>query len=131
MNEIVEHRPLGELFGELARETATLVRQEVNLAKVEMTAKVRTAGYDAVQVAAGGATAVLGALALLAAVILLLGTVIPLWASALLVGLVVSAIGAFLVMRGIRAFREIDPAPRETIRTLREDKQWLKEQVSR
>jgi hypothetical protein len=131
MNEIVEHRPLGELFGELARETGTLVRQEVNLAKVEMTAKARAAGYDAVQVAAGGATAVLGALALLAAVILLLGTVIPLWASALIVGLVVSAIGAFLVTRGIRAFREIDPAPKETIRTLREDKQWLKEQVSR
>jgi hypothetical protein len=131
MDQMVERRPLGELFSELAHETATLVRHEVSLAKVEMTAKVRTAGYDAAQVAAGGGIAMLGALALLAALILALGTVIPLWASALIVGLVVTGVGAFLAVRGLRAFKQLDPVPRETVQTLKEDRQWLKEQVSR
>jgi len=126
-----EQRSLGELFSELAQETGTLVRKEVELAKVEMTEKARTAGRDAAMVAAGGSIAVLGVLALEAALILAIGTLIPLWVSALLVGALVSATGAVLVLRGVKAFKALDPAPRQTIQTLEEDKRWLREQVSR
>lgn len=126
-----QQRSLGELFSELASETGTLVRKEVELAKVEMTAKARVAGRDAAIVAAGGSIAVLGVLALMGALILAIGTLIPLWASALIVGAMVSITGAVLVVMGIRAFKGIDLAPRQTIETLEEDKRWLKEQVSR
>jgi len=131
MAATTEQRPLGELFTELASETATLVRHEVSLAKVEMAAKAKRAGHDAAQVAVGGAIGMMGALALLAGVILALGTAIPLWAAALIVGAIVSALGSVLAVIGLRAFQRLDPAPRQTIQTLQEDKQWLVEQVSR
>jgi hypothetical protein len=131
MQYVSEQRSLGELFSELALETGTLVRDEVRLAKVEMTQKAKVAGRDAAIVAAGGAIAVLGVMALEAALILAIGTLIPLWASALLVGAMVSITGAALVVMGIRAFKGIDPSPRQTIGTLQENKRWLSEQASR
>jgi uncharacterized membrane protein len=131
MHQVTEQRSLGELFSELATETGTLVRKEVELAKVEMTAKAKVAGRDAALVAGGGSIAMLGVMALLAALILALGTLIPLWVAALLVGAVVSAAGGALVVMGIRAFKGMTAAPRETMQTLEENKRWLKEQVSR
>ena len=131
MQQVTEQRSLGELFSELAQETGTLVRKEVALAKVELTEKAKIAGRDAALVAGGGSIAVLGVMALMAALILALGTLIPLWASALLVGLMVTILGGVLVALGIRAFKGLDPAPRQTLETLEEDKRWLKEQVSR
>ena len=131
MANMTEQRPLGELFSELAKETATLVRHEVELAKVEMAAKAKSAGYDAAQVAIGGIISYFGALALLAALVLGLGELMPLWASALIVGLAVIAVGGVLAFFGVRALQRLDPAPRQTLRTLQENKQWLREQVSR
>ncbi|MDB4939503.1 MAG: hypothetical protein JWP87_6475 [Labilithrix sp.] len=128
---VTGQRSLGELFSELAQETGTLVRKEVELAKVEMTAKAKVAGRDAALVAGGGSIVALGAMALMGALILALGTLIPLWASALIVGAMVTIIGGVLVAMGIRAFKGLDAAPRQTIETLEEDKRWLREQVSR
>ena len=131
MQSTKEQRPLGELFAELAGQTATLVREEVALVKVETTAKLRTAGVNAAQIAAGGAVLMLGAQTLLAAAVLVLALAIPFWAAALLVGIAVTILGGVLVARGLKAFERFDAVPRETLRTLQEDKQWLKEQVSR
>ena len=126
-----QQRPLGELFAELVSETGTLVSKEVELAKTEMTAKASHAAKDVAVIGAGGAVALLGAFGLLAALILGLGTVMPLWLSALLVGAVLSGIGAAVAMGALQQLKHIDPVPRQTVRTLQEDKQWLREQVSR
>ena len=131
MQAISDPRPLGELFTELALETGTLVRKEVELAKVEMTAKAKSAGKNVLSIALGGAVALLGALALMAALILGLGTLIPMWVSALVVGVLICNAGGALVASGIRAVKAIDPAPRQTLQTLEEDKQWLKKQAAR
>ena len=124
-------RPLTELFSELARQTGTLVRDEVALARVEMTAKAKIAGRDAALVAGGGAMAILGIMALLASLILVLAMAMPLWASALLVGVLVSGAGVTIARAGTRAWSNLDVAPRRTIETLEEDRKWLSEQVSR
>ncbi len=123
-----DDRSLGELFTELAQETSTLVRQEVNLAKTEMSQKASTAGRHAGVLAAGGALAYAGLLAILAAVIVLLDNVMPLWLSTLLVGLVVAVVGYLLIRRGLDALKREDFAPRETIETLKEDQRWAKDQ---
>ena len=123
-----DDRSLGELFTELAQETSTLVRQEVNLAKTEMSQKASRAGKHAGILAAGGALAYAGLLAIVAAVIVLLDNLMPLWLSALLVGLVVAVVGYLLVRRGLDALKREDFAPRETIETLKEDQQWAKDQ---
>ncbi len=124
-----DERSLGELFSELAQETSTLVRQEVQLAKTEMGQKASRVGKDVGFVAAGGAVAYAGLLAVLAGIIVLLGQVIPMWLSAFLVGLVVTGVGYFLVRRGLDALKREDLAPRQTIETLKEDQQWAKDQT--
>jgi len=124
-----DDRSLGELFSELAQETSTLVRQEVQLASTEMGHKASRVGKDVGFLAAGGAVAYAGLLAILAGVIVLLGQVIPMWLSALLIGLVVAGVGYFLVRRGLDALKREDLAPRQTIETLKEDQQWAKDQT--
>jgi len=125
-----DERSLGELFGDLARDTATLVSQEVTLAKTEMTAKATRVGKDIGFLAVGGMIAYAGLLAIIAAVILLLGSNgVPWWLSALIVGLVVAGIGYVLVQRGLTALKREDLTPRQTIESLKEDTQWAKEQV--
>jgi xanthine/uracil permease len=125
-----DNRSLGELFSELAQETSTLVRQEVTLAKTEMSHKASRAGKHIGVLAAGGAVAYAGLLAILAGVIVLLDNVMPLWVSALLVGVVVAIVGYLLVRRALDALKREDFAPRETIETLREDQQWAKDQTT-
>jgi Flp pilus assembly protein TadB len=125
-----DNRSLGELFSELAQETSTLVRQEVTLAKTEVSDKASRAGKHVGILAAGGALAYAGLLAILAAVIVLLNMVMPLWVAALLVGLVAVVVGYLLVRRGLDALKREDFAPRETIETLKEDQRWAKDQTS-
>ncbi len=124
-----DDRSIGELFSELSQETATLVRQEVQLAKTEMSQKASRVGKDVGFLAAGGAVAYAGLLAIIAGVIFLLALVIPLWLSALLVGIAVAAAGYFLVRKGLDALKQEDLAPRETIETLKEDKEWANDQT--
>ena len=124
-----DERSIGELFAELANETSTLVRQEVQLAKTELTQKVTSAGRDAGMLGAGGALAYAGLLVLLAAVVIGLGELIPLWLSALIVGLIVVGVGYALIQRGLTGLKHLDPAPRETIQTIKEDVDMVKEQT--
>lgn len=124
-------RPLGELFSELASETGTLVRKEVELAQAELTVKAREAASCGLQIAIGTAVALGGGMVLMAALVIVLAFAVPLWASALLVGIVVSGAGAALVRAGVRRFKEIDVVPRRTLETLKDDRKWISEQVSR
>jgi Putative Actinobacterial Holin-X, holin superfamily III len=124
-----DDRSLGELFSELAQDTSTLVRKEVQLAKTEMSQKASRVGKDVGFLAVGGAVAYAALLAVLAGVIVLLGQVIPMWLSALLVGLVVAGVGYFLVRRGLDALKREDLAPRQTTETIKEDQQWAKDQM--
>lgn len=129
MEQQRDERSLGELFAELAHETSTLVRQEVALARTEMTQKVTQVGRDAGVIGVGGAVAYAGLLAIVAALILGLGQFIPLWLSALIVGLVVAGIGYVLIQRGLSALKRANLTPRETIATLKEDAEWAKDQT--
>lgn len=129
MEQPKEERSVGELLSELTRELSTLFRQEVTLAKTEMTQKASKAGKDVGFLAVGGAITYAGFLAILAGVVLALGLVLPWWASALIVGVVVAAIGYFLIRKGQAALKQVDLTPQETVETLKEDKQWLKEQA--
>lgn len=129
MEQPKEERSVGELLSELTQNVSTLFQQEITLAKTEMTQKATKAGKDVGFLAVGGAIAYAGFLAILAGVVLALGLVLPWWLSALIVGVVVAAIGYFLIQKGRTALKQIDLTPQETVETLKEDKQWLKEQA--
>jgi hypothetical protein len=129
MEQQREERSLGELFADLARETSTLVRQEVTLARTEMTQKVTQVARDGGTIGIGGAIAYAGFLAIVPALILGLGQVLPLWLSALIVGLVVAGVGYGVIQRGVSALKRANLTPHETIETLKEDAEWAKDQT--
>ncbi|HKP85612.1 MAG TPA: phage holin family protein [Blastocatellia bacterium] len=124
-----EERSIGELFSELASQTTTLVRQEVQLAKIELSQKAAQVGKEVGFIGLGGAVAYAGFMAVIAAVILVIGQFIPVWVSALIVGLVVMAIGYFLSQQHLNALKHLDATPQATVETLKQDKEWVKEQV--
>jgi hypothetical protein len=130
MQRSTTDRSLGDLFGDLTRDMGTLVRQEVQLAKTEVTQNATAMGKDIAMMAVGGAIAYAGFLAILAAIVIVLSTLgVPWWLSALLVGIIVAAVGYILIMRGRDALKKTNMAPRQTIETLKEDAEWAKEQT--
>lgn len=131
MAEGRDDRSLGELFAELARETGTLVRQELRLAGTEVSQRVTGVGKEVALLAIGAVIVHAGFLALVAAIILGLGDLgLSWWLAALIVGLVLAAIGYALVGRARSAIKRADILPRHTMETLREDREWVKEQIS-
>ena len=131
MAQVRDERSLGDLFSDLSRETTTLVRQEVQLAKAELTQSATEAARGIGMLLAGGAVAYAGLLFLLLAIVFgLIQAGWDAWLSALAVGLVVVAIGAFLVLRARESLKPANLAPRRTVETLKEDQEWAKEQIT-
>ena len=132
MNEVrrMEDRPLGELFSDLVNETTTLVRNEVALAKVELTQKATKVGTNIGSLVIGGAIGYAALLAVCAAVILLLASVMPAWAAALIVGAIVGCVSWLLISKALSELKNMDLKPQETVESLKEDAQWIKEQIS-
>ena len=117
---------IGELLAELSQNTAGLVQNELRLVEAEMTQKAYRAGKDAGMLAAGGALAYTGLLASVAGTILLFGKAVPPWVSATLVGTTLAGAGGILAAKGLEALKQEDVVPRETVETLKEDTEWLK-----
>jgi uncharacterized membrane protein YqjE len=123
----MRERPVGELLKQLANETTTLVRQELELAKAEMREKAGKAGPGVGMWGAAGVTALAALGSLTAFLILALDGAMPNWLAALIVGLVYSATAGVLYVRGKKKVEEAgSPVPEQTIETLKEDVQWAK-----
>ena len=125
-----DERSLGELFSELAAETGTLVRQEVALAQAELSAKATRVGKNVGYLAVGGAIGYAAMLAILAGVIMGLSYFIPAWLAAMLVGIAVGIAAYVMISSGLTALKETNLTPEETVESIKEDAQWLKDQVS-
>jgi xanthine/uracil permease len=134
MPAVHEERSLGQLLKELRDETTTLLRQEVDLAKTEMSEKASRVGTNLGSLAVGGAVAFLGALALLAAVVYGLTSLldqfmsigVAIWLAPLIVGVVLAAVGYSLVKKALATLRQESLTPQRTTQTLQENKEWLK-----
>ena len=122
-------RPIGELVKQLSQDTSTLIRQEMALARAEMTQKGRQAGKGAGLLGAGGVVGLLAAGALTAGLILLLAEVMEPWLAALIVAAVYGVIAAALALSGKEKVQEAGPpVPEQTVETVKEDVQWAKTQ---
>jgi len=118
---------LGELIGDLASQSASLVRDEVALARQELQQKLKTVQSAASVVAIGALTALIAALALCAAVIIALAEYVGPWQSALIVGLILGMAAGVIILIGVSRFKRTTLRPEQTIETLEENKEWLKE----
>jgi uncharacterized membrane protein YqjE len=119
-------RGLGELVKDLASQTSTLVRQEIQLAQAEVTQKGKLAGKGAGMLAGAGIAALLGLGALTALLIIALDSFLPLGLAALIVTLLWFAVAAVLAVSGKKALESATPPAPQTVETVKEDIQWAK-----
>jgi uncharacterized membrane protein YqjE len=132
-----DERSIGQLLRELTHELSTLLRQEVALAKAEATdAASRLGGYLG-ELAVGGAVVFAGAMALLAAVVLAVASLLYLWlppaianwVAPMAVGAILAAIGLVKVRRTLDKLRHTDLTPRKTTQSLQENRAWLQSRI--
>ena len=116
-----------ELVKELTRDISELVRQEIELARVEMTEKGKKAGLG---VGMFGGAAVLGMVVVggsMATIIILLDLAMPLWLASLVTTVLYAAAAAVLALRGRDELKETGvPIPERTKQSVKEDIQWAK-----
>ncbi|MES1244142.1 MAG: phage holin family protein [Acidobacteriota bacterium] len=133
MQPLREDRSLGQILRDLRDETSALLRQEVDLAKTEMSEKISTAGQNLGSVAVGGAVAFAGALTLLAALTLglisllsqLMSRDVAMWLAPLVVGGILAAVGASMMKKALHALKQEGITPKRTTQSLKENKEWL------
>jgi hypothetical protein len=126
-------RGVGTLLRDLAEGSATLVRHEVRLARLEFTKVLTAVGSGTVAVATGGVLALLGGLCFLTGLVLLAGDQWlrdRYWLAALIVTVIAGGVAAWFAKRGLSLLSPKQLAPHETVATLKEDKEWLKQQLT-
>jgi uncharacterized membrane protein YqjE len=118
----VDERSVPELMRQLSDQTATLVRQELELAKVELTEKGKRAGLGAGMFGAAGVVGLYALGALTAAIILALSHAMTGWLAAVIVAVVYAAIAGGLALSGkSNVQRGVPPVPEQTVATIKED----------
>jgi len=119
-------RTLHELFSRLSRQVVLLVRQEIDLAKAELSQQARVVGFAAVLLAAATLFGVGAFAAVTTALILAIGLALPGWAAALLVAFGYGVFAGLLALFGMKRIRSSQlPAP-QTLETIKENVEWAK-----
>jgi len=123
----LRERPTSELLKQLSEQTTTLVRQEIELAKLELQEKGKKAGVGAGMFGGAGVLGLYAVGALTATIILALATFLPGWVAALIVTVVYGAIAGILALRGKSQVKDATPpVPEQAVETTKEDVRWVK-----
>lgn len=125
-------RSLADLLSELSAETTTLVKQEVRLAKAEAREEIREAARGVGAAVAGGAVAYTGLIALVIGLGWALGQLFDddlIWLGLVSVGVLVALVGYVMLKKGLDQLQTLSPPLDTTAQTLKEDKQWIKEEI--
>ncbi|MBT2230565.1 phage holin family protein [Nonomuraea sp. NEAU-A123] len=121
-----------KLVNDLSEQVSRLVRDELRLARLELTRKSKRAGFGAGLFGAAGMAAFFGGAALVATVILLLALVMPAWAAAALVAGVLFIVAALLGFLGKNQVKQATPPlPEEAIASVKADIDVVKERARR
>lgn len=118
---------VGQLVTQLSENTSRLVRDELQLAKVELAESAKRAGVGAGMLGAAGVLAHYGLGLLLATAVVALGLLLPWWLSVLIVTVVVFLIAAVLALMGKKKLQQASPTPERTIKNLKRDVAEVKE----
>lgn len=117
---------VGELVSGIASDLSTLMRQELDLAKVEVKQEVSKAGKAAGMLGGAGLAGWMVALFLSFTLLYLLDSAIDAGWAALIVALIWAVIAAVLFVVGRNRLKSVDPTPHRTVETVKEDVEWLK-----
>jgi Putative Actinobacterial Holin-X, holin superfamily III len=125
-----EDLPVAELLKRLSEQTSTLVRQELDLAKAELSVKGKRMGTGAGLFGGAGMFGLYALGALTACAILALSTAMAGWLAALLVAVVYAAIAGGLALTGKGKVQQATPpVPEQTVDSVKEDVRWTKERA--
>ena len=125
-------RPTGELVKQMSEQVSTLVRDELELAQLEMTRKVKQAGIGAGMFGGSGVIALYGVGCLIACAILGISRVLAPWLSALIVGVALLAVASIAALAGkSRLQRATPPVPQEAVHSVKTDVEEIKERARR
>jgi uncharacterized membrane protein YqjE len=122
----LREQPIGDLLKRLSEETSTLVRQEMALARAEITEQGKRAGTGAGMLGGAGVAGLLTLGALTATVIGVLDTGMAFWLAALIVTVVWAAVAGVLALQGRNKIKEATPPAPQTVETVKEDVRWAK-----
>lgn len=121
---------IGDLIRSLADDVQTLVRQEIQLARMEVGRTARRVAADGAWMATGAAIAAVGGLCLVLALALGLGALLgSYWLGTLITGALLLLLGGGLVLKGLLDLRKRTLAPRRTTASLREDARWARDEA--
>jgi hypothetical protein len=126
-------RSMGALLRDLAQGSTNLLKHEVRLARLEFASVFRGVGTGTAFSAAGGVLALIGAFSLLTGIILLAGDQWlrdHYWIAAMIVTAITGGVAYWMARRGMALLSPRQLAPDQTVATLREDKEWLKRQLT-
>ena len=130
MAEREDSRGIGDLLGDLGRQVSTLVRKEIDLARVEVTSSAGRMSRGAATAGVGGALVYAGLLALLAAAIFgLIEAGLDAWLAALVVGGITLTVGAVVTSMGVKQVQSTDMAPKQTAETVKENVEFVRESM--
>jgi membrane protein len=116
-----------DLIKQLSEQTSRLVRQEVELARTELTIKGKRAGAGAGMFGAAGILGLYAGGALIAAIIGALSEAMDVWLAALIVAVVLGAVAAVIALAGKKKVQEaLPPVPEDSVESVKEDVQWTK-----
>jgi hypothetical protein len=122
---------LASLIGGIINDAKDLLVHEVVMAKLEMQNELRQTKAAAMTFAVGAGIAVVGGLLLILMLVHLLSalTTIPLWGCYGIIGGGLLLVGLIFLSMSKRTAQSIDVVPQQTIETLKENAQWIKEQT--
>jgi uncharacterized membrane protein YqjE len=116
----------GELLGRLATDSSNLVKSELALAKKELGEKANIGGRAVAFLLGAGFLGLAAVIFFGMTLMELFALLLPRWAAALVIGLGLVAVAAVIAGLGIARLRRLSLKPKQTIKTLEEDKEWLK-----
>jgi len=125
----INERSASDVLQDIVHNIEEIVRSEIRLAKTEIheeTAKAKTA---ALVIGGGAMTALFAVLFLLWTIVYALSLVVPSWAAALIVGVVLSIAAAACIMTGVERFKQVRAVPERTAETIKENVEWVKQQT--
>lgn len=127
-----DERPVAQLVNDLSQQTATLVRQELRLAQLEMSEKGKKAGLGVGLFGGAGVIAFYGLGALVAAAILALATAVDGWLAAVIVAVVLFAVAGIAALIGKKEVTQaVPPVPAQAVASAQADVQEIKDRSGR
>jgi uncharacterized membrane protein YqjE len=122
-------RSIAGVLQDIVTNVQTIIRAEVRLAKAELRDEAAKALSSAVWLFAGAVAAVCALTFALWTIAYALATVWPMWAASLAVALVVGVASALLITAGLKRLTRVNPVPRQTVDTIRENAEWVRQSI--